>query len=191
MTRQVDYYYDYVSPYSYLADTQLAGIEAELVYRPVLLGALMQSVGNAPPAQLAPRGRYMFRDVQRWADHYDVPYQMNPGFPVNTIKALRVALVAQEDGCLDAVHKPLFNAIWQDGLDVNDDAVLQEIVEGAGMSAEDVAARITSDEIKGKLRANTEEAVARGAFGAPTFFVGNEMYFGNDRLHFLRAALSD
>ena len=191
MTKRLEFFYDYVSPYSYLANSQLPRLDVDTRYRPVLLGALMKSIGNNPPAILASRGKYLFKDVARWAAHYDIPYAMNPAFPVNTIKALRVALVAQEQNCLEAVHQPLFDAVWAQQLDVNDDTVLAGIIEDAGMVPDDVMQRIASDEIKACLRANTEEAIERGAFGAPTFFVDDEMFFGNDRLHFVEAALVD
>jgi 2-hydroxychromene-2-carboxylate isomerase len=189
MSRTLEFFYDYVSPYSYLANSQLGSLEADVIFRPILLGALMQNVGNQPPARLAPRGKYLFTDVHRWAAHYGIPYKMNPVFPVNTIKALRVALVALDEGAFPALHQALFNAIWAEQLDPSDESVLSDIISGALLSPDVVLTRIGEDDIKGKLKANTAEAEKRGAFGAPTFFVGDEMFFGNDRLHFVKAAL--
>ncbi|MFT5501289.1 MAG: 2-hydroxychromene-2-carboxylate isomerase [Woeseiaceae bacterium] len=189
MNRKVEFFYDYVSPYTYLANSQLANLNADIVYRPVLLGALMQSIGNQPPATLAARGNYLFADVRRWAAYYQIPYAMNPAFPVNTIKALRVALVADEMDRLDLLHQPLFDAVWAHGLDVNDDSVLTKIISDAGLVPDEIYPRITDDDIKARLRSNTDEAIERGVFGAPTFFVGDEMFFGNDRLHFVKAEL--
>lgn len=189
MNEKVEFFYDYVSPYSYLANSQLASLGAEIIYRPILLGALMNSIGSQPPASLAARANYLFADVRRWADHYEIPYAMNPAFPMSTIKALRIALVADEMGRLDAVHQPLFDAVWVQELDANDDAVLTKIISDAGLSPEDTYSRIAGDDIKGRLRSNTDEAIERGVFGAPTFFVGDEMFFGNDRLHFVKAEL--
>jgi len=191
MSKKLEFFYDYVSPYTYLANSQLKGMDADIVYRPILLGALMKGIGNVPPARLAARGDYLFKDVARWAAHYDIPYAMNPAFPVNTIKALRVALVAQEEDCLGAVHQALFDAVWAKQLDVSDDEVLAGIIVSAGMTPDAVMQRITSDEIKTRLRENTEDAIAKGVFGAPTFFIDGEMFFGNDRLHFVTAALKD
>lgn len=191
MTKQIEFFYDYVSPYSYLANSQLDRLNADVIYRPILLGGLMQSIGNNPPARLAPRGDYMFKDLARWAACYKIPFAMNPAFPVNTIKALRVALVAQEEERLAAVHQPLFDAVWAHQLDVNDDGVIRQIVTAGGLEPDDVMQRIAADDIKGQLRANTDEAIERGAFGAPTFFVDGEMFFGNDRLQFVEAALAD
>lgn len=190
MTRAVEFFYDYVSPYTYLANSQLAGLQCEVIYRPVLLGAIMKSIGNQPPARLKPRGNYLFTDVQRWADHYQLPYKMHPDFPLNTIKALRLALIAQDAGVFEPIHQALFAAAWEQALDVNDDAVLGKIIADAGASADDMLRQVASDEVKARLRDNTGEAISRGVFGAPTFFVNDEMYFGNDRLQFVRAALS-
>ena len=189
MTKHIEFFYDYVSPYTYLANSQLSDLDGEIVYRPMLLGGLMHAIGNKPPALLKSRGKYLFQDVQRWANHYGVPYAMNPAFPVNTVKALRVALVALEDGLLGRIHQPMFDAVWANQLDVNDADVLSEILTDAGLATADIMRRIGTDAIKTKLRENTDEAIERGVFGAPTFFVDGEMYFGNDRLHFVKAAL--
>lgn len=191
MTKTIEFFYDYVSPYSYLANSQLHNLEAGIVYRPMLLGAVMKTVGNKPPALLKPRGDYLFKDVRRWAEYYGIPYAMNPTFPVNTVKALRVAIVALEDGSLDKIHQPLFDAVWADRQDVSEDTVLKKTLEEAGLPADDIMQRIGTDTIKLKLRENTEEAIERGAFGAPTFFVNGEMFFGNDRLQFVAKALQE
>ena len=114
-----------------------------------------------------------------------LPWKMNPVFPQNTLQALRLALVAQREGVFEPVHRALFSAMWEKEMDLGDDAVLGAIAADAGLALED-----TGDQaIKDALKANTDEAVARGAFGAPTFFVGDEMFFGNDRLDFVREAL--
>lgn len=190
MTRTVEFFYDYVSPYTYLANSQLGSLPCEVIYRPILLGAVMKTIGSQPPALLKPRGNYLFQDVQRWADHYQLPYMMHPNFPLNSIKALRLAFIAQDSGVFEPIHQALFAAAWEQALDINDDAVLGRIITDAGASADDLLQQVVSDDVKTRLRDNTEEAIARGVFGAPTFFVDEEMYFGNDRLQFVRAALS-
>lgn len=189
MTKRLEFFYDYVSPYTYLANSQLSKLDAEIEFRPILLGGLMHTIGNKPPALLKSRGAYLFKDVQRWADYYEIPFEMNPAFPVNTVKALRTALVALEDGVLDKIHQPLFDAVWVHQLDVSDDNVLSAILADAGLAADEVMQRIATAEIKTQLRINTDEAIERGAFGAPTFFIDGEMFFGNDRLPFVEAAL--
>ena len=191
MSKRLEFFYDYVSSYSYLADSQLDTLGAgEIVYRPMFLGAVMQATGNQPPANLPARGAYLRRDLERWAARYGIQFRMNPKFPQNTLGALRLALVAQHEGGFERLHRLLFDAMWIQGRDFGEPDVLRELATGAGLDAEAALARSTDAAIKDELKANTEEAVSRGAFGAPTFFVDGEMYFGNDRLDFVREALA-
>jgi 2-hydroxychromene-2-carboxylate isomerase len=188
MKRKLEFFYDYVSTYSYLANSQVAKINADVVYRPMFLGAVMRATGNSPPLTVEAKGKYLSKDVTRWVDRYSIPFTMNPNFPQNTVNALRLALLAQREGCFDAVHQELFEAMWVHEMDLSDPACLAEIGTGAGMSArtlEDIGA----DSIKDELRSNTDDAISRGAFGAPTFYVGGEMFFGNDRFEFIEEAL--
>jgi len=190
MSRKLEFFYDYVSLYSYLANSQLAGIDAEVVYRPMFLGAVMRATGNKPPATVVAKGHYLFKDVDRWVERYSIPFKMNPEFPQNTVNALRLALVAQEKGVFDAVHQPLFDAMWVQEKNLSDESVLGPIATAAGLSVDETVSEISSDRIKDRLRENTDEAIRRGAFGAPTMFVGDEMFFGNDRFEFVTQALN-
>ncbi len=190
MTAKVEFFYDYVSTYSYLANSQLGKLDAEIIYRPMFLGAVMEATGNRPPGTVEAKRKYLFADIERWAKQYSIPFAMNPIFPQNTIKALRLALVSQQQGTFDLIHQPLFDAMWVQQLDLSDESVLTKIVADAGLSAHDMLQKITMDDIKGELKANTAEAISRGAFGAPTFFVGEEMFFGNDRFEFIVEAIS-
>ena len=189
MKMKVEVFYDYVSTYSYLANSQLAKLNAEIIYRPMFLGAVMEETGNRPPLTVKPKGKYLFVDVARWAKKYSIPFVMNPKFPQNTVKALRLALVAQQQGKFELLHQPLFDAMWADQQDLSDESVLANIITGAGLSPDVMLPQIAMDEIKNELRGNTEEAINRGAFGAPTFFVGEEMFFGNDRFEFIAEAI--
>jgi 2-hydroxychromene-2-carboxylate isomerase len=188
--KQLEFFYDYVSPYSYLADSQVRKIDgANLVYRPMFLGAVMQATGNKPPGSLAARGKYLRKDIARWASRYGVQYDRNPEFPQNTLKALRLAIVAREQGVFDEVHGGLFAAMFVHQSDMDDDETLAKIMNAAGMDESASFARIADQSIKDELKTNTDDAISRGAFGAPTFFVGEEMFFGNDRLDFVQEAL--
>ena len=193
MPRRLEFFYDYVSPFSYLADTQLPALAertgAALVYRPFFLGGVMQATGNRPPATLPARAAYLPTDIARFARRYGVPMVFNPNFPINTLHAMRGALAAQEQGAFPAYHAALFRATWVEARNLGDAAELRDVVAKAGLDAEALVARAGADEIKERLKANTAEAVERGAFGAPTFFVGDEMFFGNDRLDFVEEAL--
>jgi 2-hydroxychromene-2-carboxylate isomerase len=115
---------------------------------------------------------------------------INPKFPQNTVKALRLALVAQRQGTFELLHQPLFDAMWAGQQDLSDDSVLAGIITGAGLFPDDMLQKITTVEVKDELKMNTAEAISRGAFGAPTFFVGEEMFFGNDRFEFIADAIS-
>jgi len=193
MARRLEYFFDYVSPYSYLADSQVPALVhrtgAELVHRPFLLGGVMKAAGNSPPATVAAKARYMPTDIARWLRRYGLGFEFNPHFPVNTVKAMRGALVALEQGVFPAYHQAMFRAMWLEKKNLGDEAVLGAVIEAAGLDAGAILARAGEDAVKERLRANTEEAVARGAFGAPTFFVGDGMFFGNDRLDFVEEAL--
>jgi len=190
MRVQLEFFYDYVSPYSYLANSQLETlVGCDVAYRPMFLGGVMKATGNQPPGVLPARLRYLQRDLDRWARYYGIPFRNNSIFPQNTLAALRLALVAQRGGSFDRVHQRLFDAMFVNDRDLSDIAVLREILVAAGLDAGAMLAAIEDPDIKAMLKANTEEAVARGAFGAPTMFVGDEMFFGNDRLPFVRAAI--
>jgi len=193
MAKQIEFFFDYVSPYSYLGDAELTRVAArtgaEVVYRPMFLGGVMQATGNRPPGTVVAKGVYMSRDLERWARRYGVTIQMNPSFPLNTLAALRGALVALDDGSFPVYHRAMFQAMWRDAVNLADDAAYRGVLEAAGLDATALCARASEQAIKDRLRANTDEAIARGAFGAPSFFVGEELFFGNDRLDFVAEAV--
>ena len=188
MSNGLEFFYDYVSPYSYLANSQL-GDFTDVTYRPMLLGAVMEAVGNSPPGRIKAKGKYMRNDIARWTKHYGLTFVMNPKFPQPTLKALRLALHAQHEKAFGSVHQALFEAMWMHEKDLSDDETLAGIAKAAGLDADRALAAIEGPDIKDALKANTTEAVERGAFGAPTFFVGDQMFFGNDRFVFIREAL--
>jgi len=188
MNTKVEFFYDYVSVYSYLADSQLRNLTgAEIAYRPMFLGAVMEATGNRPPGTVKAKGKYLRTDIKRWAERYSLTFRMNPVFPQNTLKALRLALVAEKKGAFETVHQALFDAMWVHEKDLSNKKVLAEIAAKAALSLEDIEDVAMKDELK----ANTNEAVDRGVFGAPTFFVGDQMFFGNDRFDFIEAAIGN
>ena len=189
MTARLEFFYDYVSVYSYLANSQLDRFE-NVVYRPMLLGAVMEATGNRPPATIKAKGVYLFSDVERWARRYGLPYKMNSVFPQMTVNALRLAIVAERRDVFPDLHQRLFNAMWAEDRNISDKEVLASIVTEAGLPADEFMAEIGEQSVKDALKSNTEEAVQRGVFGGPTFFVGDEMFFGNDRFEFVEEALA-
>jgi 2-hydroxychromene-2-carboxylate isomerase len=194
LPRSFDYFLDFASPYTYLAHSQIPGLVertgARVVYKPMVLGAVMVATGNAPPSTVAAKGAYMSQDIQRWLRRYDLPFEFNPHFPVKTIFALRCALVALDEGGFDALAASIFRAVWTEKIDPSDVAAMKPVIERAGLDADHVTERTADPKIKDLLKANTDEAIARGVFGAPTIFIGDEMFFGNDRLGFVEEALA-
>jgi 2-hydroxychromene-2-carboxylate isomerase len=189
--KRVDFYFDLSSPYSYLAATQLGELGrrsgAEVAWKPIVLAALFKAVGNDMPARVPTKARYLWLDLERWAQQYGVPWRMSSHFPVNTIKAMRLILI--DDVRAEAVALAGFRAMWVDDRNLADDAVVREVAESVGLDGAAALQAIEGPEVKARLRANTDEAIARGAFGAPTMMVGDELFWGNDRLHFVEAAL--
>lgn len=194
MARELEFFFDYGSPFSYLADTQLEGLArrtgARIVYRPILLGGVFKATGNASPVAIEAKRKYMTADLERWTRHYGVPAIGNPHFPINTMRLMRGAIAAERAGVFAAYHRAIFDAFWREGLDLGDAAAVRGVMERAGLDAERLAAASEEHAVKEALRVATEAAVDRGAFGAPTFFIGDEMFWGNDRLMFVEQALS-
>ena len=196
MSKSVEYFFDFVSPTSYLAYTQLPKIAAEagaeVVWRPMLLGGVFKATGNASPVTVPAKGHWMNGDIARWARRYGVPFRFNPHFPINTLTLMRGATGLQMRQpadfarYLEVVHR----AMWESAANLGDPAVLAATLAAAGFDGDAFMALVSDPEVKARLVASTEEAVTRGAFGAPTFFVGEAMFFGQDRLDFVREALA-
>ncbi|WP_374439475.1 2-hydroxychromene-2-carboxylate isomerase [Pseudomonas panipatensis] len=196
MSKSVDFYFDLGSPTSYLAFTQLPAIcaaaGATLNYRPVLLGGVFQATGNTSPIAVPAKGRYTLIDMQRFARRYGVALQMNPFFPINTLLLMRAAtaLQARQPARFEAYLTAMFHALWVEAKNLGDPAVLAASLAEAGFDAQALLALANEQAVKDLLKANTEAAVQRGMFGAPTMFVGEAMFFGQDRLDFVREALA-
>ena len=196
MVKTVEFYFDVGSPASYLAWTQLPKLCAEkganLVFKPMLLGGVFQATGNASPAAVPAKGRYTTIDFQRYARRYNVLFSSNPHFPINTLNLMRAVIGVQirQPERFQVFLAAIFKAMWVDTLDLNLPELTAATIVEAGFSLEEVQALTNDPEIKNALKANTDEALNRGVFGAPTMFVGDEMFFGQDRLDFVREALA-
>lgn len=158
----------------------------------MLLGGVFQATANRSPAMepVEAKRAYLMRDMQRWIEHRAVPFTMNPHFPINTLRIMRTCLAARRAGVFDRFHPAVFRAFWAEGRNLGDEEVLAGVLEGAGLDARSLLAAAGEQVVKDELREVTEEAVRRGVFGAPTFFVGDEMFFGQDRLDFVERALA-
>ena len=195
MPKDVDFFFDFVSPYTYLAQTQLAALKERTGARfrlwPIHLLNLMKQVGNVPTTVICGnKMKYASRDIARWVSRYGVPFQLNPHvFSGDPTLALKGALVAQKQGVEDAYNRALFYAFWSEGLDVNDRAVLARRLDAAGLDGKALLATADAAEYAERLEENTRLAGERGVFGSPTFIVGEDVFFGNDRLEFLEERL--
>lgn len=182
----IEFWYDFGSPASYLAWTQLDRIREEtgqtVALKPMLLGGVFKATGNASPVMVAAKGAWMMRDMARWAARYGVPLKMPPNFPLNTLNFMRGAVALENDERLDAYMTAMFEAMFARGEAMDDMDVVVRVLTDAGFNAKEIFAATQDAGVKARLIAATEEAVSRGVFGAPTFFVGKQMHFGNDRI---------
>ena len=195
MSKTLEFFFDVGSPASYLAWTQLpalcAGSGATLVYRPMLLGGVFQATGNASPGTVPAKGRYMNADLQRYARRYGVTLNFNPFFPINTLTLMRAAIGLQmrEPERFGPYLEAIFKAMWIDEKNLGEPAVLGEVLVSAGFDPAQLLALTADPEVKEALKQSTQEAVERGVFGAPSLFVGDQLFFGQDRLEWVREAL--
>jgi 2-hydroxychromene-2-carboxylate isomerase len=188
----LEFFYDFVSPYSYLASTrveaEVARIGGSVRFRPFLLGGVFNSTGNKAPAENPAKALHMATDLGRWAKRLGVPFAWPARFPVLTVLPLRAAFAAEKIGKLVPYTHAMFRAYWVEGRDLSDAAVVTDVANRAGFDGAALVAEAPA--YKDALKAQTQEAVDRGSFGAPTFFVGREMFVGNDRLDFAIEALA-
>ncbi|MDX1648685.1 MAG: 2-hydroxychromene-2-carboxylate isomerase [Myxococcota bacterium] len=195
---RLEFFFDCSSPWTYLAFHRIEEVAreggAELVWKPILVGGVFNQVNDDVYQQRAhpnPRkAKYAAKDLQDWARLYGIRIGWPSIFPVNSVKAMRGVLVAGDAGRLPAFARAVFEAYWGEDRDVADPKVLGELAAGVGLDPDAFLEAIATPEVKARLRANTDELIARGGFGSPTMFVdGDDMYFGNDRLPLVREAL--
>ena len=195
----IEFFFDCSSPWTWLAFRNIQPIARELgvevQWKPVLVGGIFNAV-NPSVYEFRERGvpakqAYLRKDLADWARLAGIRIRFPPTvFPVNSVKAMRGCLLLEPEGKLVAFAEAVFHAYWSDDRDISQDAVLAEICAGVDVEPERFFAGIARPDIKERLRANTEEVIARGGFGSPTMFVGgDDMYFGNDRLGLVREAV--
>ncbi len=197
--QRLEFFFDCGSPWTYLAFHRIEALAAEagaeLVWKPILVGGVFNAVNpavyearaNPTPARAA----YHRKDLADWARSYGLAIGWPRVFPVNSVKAMRGALVAREHGVLPRYARAAFETYWGELRDISQDDVLADVAARAGLSRDAFFEGIAAPEIKARLRANTDELIARGGFGSPTIFAnGEDMYFGNDRLGLVREALA-
>lgn len=196
MSKQVEFYYDFGSPYSYLAFHQLPKIAAKqgatIIWKPMLLGGVFQATGNHSPVEVPLKGKHLGTDLRRWAAYFNVNFTMNPHFPINTLPLMRgaTALQMRDEAQFHRYNAAVYVAMFEQLRNMNQPDEIAAVLRAADLDPLAVLAMINDQAVKDKLKSDTAEAVARGVFGAPTFFVGDEMFWGQDRLHFVEQALA-
>jgi 2-hydroxychromene-2-carboxylate isomerase len=195
-TKTLEFHFDFGSPTAYLAATQVQRIADEtgatLVWHPMLLGGVFKATGNASPVTVPAKGAWMNADIPRWAQRWGVPYQRNPFFPINTLTLMRgaVGMQLRHPADFKRYADAIWQAMWVQPRNLGDAAELATVLQAAGFDPAAFLALVGDADVKARLVANTEASVARGVFGAPTCFVGDTLFFGQDRLDFVREALA-
>ena len=193
MSKTIDVFFDVGSPASYLAWTQLPALaernNATINWKPMLLGGVFKATGNQSPIAIPAKGRYTALDFMRFAKAYGVRFDFNPHFPINTLHLMRGAVGYLDTPRFQDYLNAIFTALWVDKKNLNDPQVVSEVLNDARFEATEVLALCEIPDVKDRLKRITDEAVSRGVFGAPTCFVGGEMFFGQDRLDWVERAL--
>ncbi len=194
MSRKVEFYYDFSSPYTYIASTRIEKIcedsGAELEWKPFLLGGVFNEIGSKPAIEIDNKIKYLKEDFERVARYFEADFNFPNLFPLNSVRSMRGAFAAAEQKKLVEYSHQMFREYWVDGVDLSKPELLGEAVSKVGIDPEWFLNRIGEQEIKDKLREETNTAIERGVFGAPTMFVDDKMFWGNDRLSFLERYLN-
>lgn len=194
MSTTIEFYFDLGSPMAYLAHKRFDYLreqyDVDIQYRPMLLGGVHKATKNSPPIAVPLKGMYMLQhDLPRFVKRYQVPFKMNPHFPINTLPLMRGCFAAEKLGVADKYTDVMFDALWNKGLNMADPEVITQVLNDNDLPTAELLAGTQDPEIKQQLIDATEAAVKRNCFGAPTMFVGKEMFFGQDRLDFVEEIL--
>ena len=188
MIKPFDFYFDFVSPYSFLAHKEIKLIErkktVKVVYKPILLGGLHNLHGIKAPAFIPAKAKHMIRDCKLIAEKNKIKFKFNSYFPIKSLILMRGVLVAEEDNFKSYYVDNIFDAIWRDGLNMNDESVVQKILKNLNINPKTFFLRSQSSSIKDLLRKKTNEAFEKGVFGAPSFISNNKVFWGQDRIEF-------
>ena len=189
MIKPFDFYFDFISPYSFLAHKEIRKIEKKnsikIRYKPILLGGLHNLHGIKAPAFVPAKAKHMIRDCKLIAEKNEVKFKFNSYFPIRSLNLMRGVLVAEEDNFKSYYIDSIFNAIWQDGLNMNDEIIIQKVLKNLNINPKTFLLRVTSSSIKDSLRKKTSEAFEKSIFGAPTFVSNNKIFWGQDRIEFV------
>jgi|TARA_B110001452_G_scaffold261011_1_gene259255 2-hydroxychromene-2-carboxylate isomerase len=188
MNKSFDFYFDFVSPYSFIAHKKIRRLEkktsVKIKYKPILLGGLHNLHNIKAPAFIPAKAKFMIRDCKMIADKEQIKFKFNSYFPIKSLNLMRGVLVAQEDDFKSFYIDNIFNAIWKDGLNMNDQNIIDKILKNIEINPKTFLLRSSSQNIKESLKNKTNDAYEKGIFGAPSFFINNKIFWGQDRIEF-------
>tara|TARA_Y100001970_G_scaffold276781_1_gene380014 strand:+ start:18072 stop:18659 length:588 start_codon:yes stop_codon:yes gene_type:complete len=186
MTKQIEFYFDFSSPYAYLGFKEIKNLEKKhqlkIKYMPIFLGGLHKSAGVTPAAFISLKAKYMIRDTKLVSEKKNIRFTFNTYFPIKTVDFMRGVIIAEEDNFEKVFVEKIFNAIWKDGLNMNDETVINKVLKNMELNPKTFFLRAKDNKIKEKLKKLTNDALKKGIFGAPTFFINKKMFWGQDRL---------
>ena len=187
MIKSIDFYFDFISPYSFLEHKRIRKIENEekikFIYKPILLGGLHNLIGITAPAFINPKAKFMVRDCKMVAKKFDIKFKFNSKFPINSLNLLRGLLSINYDKKKTYINN-FFDAYWQDGLNLNEEKIIITILRKCKIKQADFRKEINNQKIKNKLKKLTQDAFKKDIFGAPTFVVNKKIFWGQDRLDY-------
>ena len=188
MIKPFEFFFDFASPYTFLAHKQIREIEKEnsikVKYMPVLLGGLLKSFGIKANVDIPVKGKYMIKDCKLCAEKKSIDFKFNAYFPIITLNLMRCVLIAEKKGFHEIFINKVFDSIWKDGLNLNDNFIFEKLLKNLDINPKTFLMDAIDEKNKNELKKRTEAAAQRGVFGLPTFIVNNKMYWGQDRLDF-------
>ena len=191
MIKPIDFYFDFVSPYTFISFQQIKNLKFKQDFKfrlkPVLLGGLHNLHKITAPAFIPAKAKFMIRDCKMLSDKYKISFKFNSYFPINTVNLMRGVLIAEEDGIEHQYIEKIFEALWIGGLNLNDQTIIDKVLKNLGINPKTFALRLSNQNVKDELKKRTQDAFEKGIFGAPTFFVNNKVFWGQDRLEFALA----
>ena len=188
MIKSFEFYFDFASPYSFLAHKQIRKIEKEnslkIKYMPIFLGGLFELAGIKANADIPIKAKYMIKDCKLWAEKYNISFKFNNYFPIKTLNLMRCTLVAEKKDFAQIFINKIFDAIWKDGINLNDNTIVEKLLKNLDLNAKTFLMEALELKIKDELKKRTNDAYEKGIFGAPTFTINNKIFWGQDRLEF-------
>ena len=194
MIKPFEFYFDFASPYTFIAHKKIRKIEKEnsikMKYMPILLGGLLKITGIKPNVDVPIKAKYMIKDCKLWAEKYNIEFKFNNFFPIITLNLMRGVLVAERENFSENYINKVFDGIWKEGINLNDTSESEKLLKNLKIDTKVFFMKVSDQQTKDELRKRTENAHKKGIFGVPTFIVDNKLFWGQDRLEFVLIAAS-